>query len=792
MSAAPAMRPVEPAAEEARARPRRSLLLWQFALALFANAALLFLVQPMFSKMALPLLGGSASVWNTCMLVFQALLLGGYLYAHLSTTLLAPRAQVLAHVGLLAVSLLALPVAVPAGWTPPPGGAPLPWLVGLLLVGLGLPFFMLSTGAPLLQHWFSRTGHPDAANPYFLYAASNAGSMLALLAYPFAVEPLLALSSQRMLWAALYGVVMLLVAACGWTSVRKAALGDERPKPVARVADDVADVATNFDTDTDVGAESREVSPERSEGPRAESRSTLWRQRAWWTLLAFAPSSLLLGVTTYLSTDMAAFPLLWVVPLALYLLTFVLVFARRQVLPHAWMLRFHPVLLLPLLIAMFTGRGRGGDLLIMGPVHLLLFFATAMVCHGELARLRPASARLTEFYLWMSVGGVLGGVFNVLVAPAIFDRVFEYQLVLAVACALRPWPGGGLTWPELRRDLLLPIALGVGVVFTLEALFATESPLATIYAPPIVAGVAAALLLFFVRRPLRLALGVLAMLMAARVAGVQGKPPLLAERSFFGVYGVRDLGGGYYVLYHGTTMHGAQNRRADRVREPLTYYRVLGPLGDIFSAKRLTGKPLNVGVVGLGTGSVACYSRPGDRFTFYEIDPAIERIARDRRYFTYLSDCTPSARVELGDARVSLARASDGQRYDVLVLDAFSSDAIPVHLLTREALAVYLRHLAPDGVIALHISNRYLNLTSVVADLAADAGVIALIGQEAALTAEEKARMHSGSSWVAIARSRAPLEALSIRAPRWDTLASDSTRRVWTDDYSNVLSALYW
>jgi len=766
VSAAPATLDVAAPVGEATGE-RHSLLLWGFALTLFANAALLFAVQPMFSKMALPLLGGSASVWNTCMLVFQTLLLGGYLYAHLSTRLLRPRAQVALHVALLAVSLLALPVAVPAGWTPPPGGAPVPWLVGLLLVGLGLPFFLLSTGAPLLQHWFSRTGHPAADNPYFLYAASNAGSMLALLAYPFAIEPLLALSSQRRVWSVLYGVVVLLVALCGWTALRR----EER----------LSALGSRLSAEATAVAESRE--------PRAESLA-LWRQRVWWTLLAFAPSSLLLGVTTYLSTDMAAFPLLWVVPLTLYLLTFVLVFARRQLLPHWLMLRVHPLLLLPLLVALFAGRA--GNLLVMAPLHLLLFFVTAMVCHGELSRLRPGPARLTEFYLWLSVGGVLGGVFNVLVAPVLFDSVFEYSLMLAVACALRPWPAGRASWPELRRDALLPLALGGGVVFTLKYLFVGASPLVTIYGVPVLGGVAATLCLFFARRPLRLALGVLALLMAAAVGRTTGRPPIFADRSFFGVYGVRDLGGGYHVLYHGTTLHGAQNRRVDRVREPLTYYRLRGPLGDLFSVKRLAGRPLDVGVVGLGAGTVACYARPGDRLTFYEIDPAIERIARDRRLFTYVPDCAPSAPVILGDARVSLDRAPSDARYDVLVLDAFSSDAIPVHLLTREALAVYLRHLAPDGVLAVHVSNRYLNLKPVVADLAADAGLVALLGEERSLSAEDRARMHSASSWVAIARSRAPLEALAVREPRWRALVADPSRRVWTDDYSNVLGAMIW
>ncbi|HEX6630181.1 MAG TPA: fused MFS/spermidine synthase, partial [Gemmatimonadaceae bacterium] len=294
----------------------------------------------------------------------------------------------------------------------------------------------------------------------------------------------------------------------------------------------------------------------------------------------------------------------------------------------------------------------------------------------------------------------------------------------------------------------------------------------------------------FVRRPLRLALGVLAVLMAGLTGRASGRPPLLAVRSFFGVYGVRDVGEGFHVLYNGTTLHGAQNRRPGRTREPLTYYRVRGPLGDLFSVKRLARRPLRVGVVGLGAGSVACYAQPGDRWTFYEIDPMIERIARDTRYFSYLSECTPDARVVLGDARLSLAHADPATRYDVLVLDAFSSDAIPVHLLTREALEVYRAHLAPGGIIAVHVSNRYLDLRPVVGNLAADAGMTALLGEERRLDDAARARLHTASIWVALADSPAPLEALGIRRPRWSALAWDTGTGLWTDDFSNVLGVL--
>lgn len=741
-----------------------------FTVVIFLNASLLFIVQPLFSKLALPLLGGAPAVWNTCMLVFQALLLGGYLYAHLASRWLRPRRQLALHAALLALSLLVLPIGIRAGWTPPADGAPVPWLVGLVLVGLGAPFFLLSTGAPLLQQWFARTDHADAADPYFLYAASNAGSLLALLAYPFLVEPMVGLEVQRLVWSAAYAATALLVVTCGVVSLRRAA----RPLSAASR-----------------GAAGAGAVGEPPHAYAAEPSAIGWRPRAWWVLLAFAPSSLLLGVTSYLSTDVAAVPLLWVVPLALYLLTFVLVFARRPPVPPELMLRLQPLVFLPLVVAMFVGRG--GSVRLMAPWHLLLFFVTAMVCHGELARLRPPAARLTEFYLWLSVGGVLGGAFNVLLAPLLFDRVLEYPLVLVLACALRPWPAwraGG--WRQLLRDVAFPAALGAVALGVLRWP-GPWHPLVSSYVVPVVGGVGALVCLAFVPRPLRYAFGVLALLWAGIAGGAAGRPPMMAARSFFGAYTVRTANNGYHELYHGSTLHGVQKAAAagdSAGREPLSYYGLRGPLGDIVGAARLSGRPLRLGVVGLGTGTVACYARPGDTITYYEIDPLIVTIAHDRRLFTYLSRCAPDARMVLGDARLSLGGDS-AATYDVLVLDAFSSDAIPVHLLTREALRVYMARLAPGGVLAVHVSNRYLNLRPAVAALVADAGLVAMLGEDRRPTAADRARMITASVWIAVARGEEVLEPLGMRS-RWQPLELPPGERVWTDDYSNVLGAMVW
>ncbi len=728
---------------------------------IFLNASLLFIVQPLFSKLALPLLGGAPAVWNTSMLVFQSLLLGGYLYAHVTSRWLRQRPQLALHASLLALSLLALPIGIRAGWAPPADGAPVPWLVMLILLGLGAPFLLLSTGAPLLQQWFSRTDHPDAADPYFLYAASNAGSLLALLSYPFLVEPLVGLEVQRHAWSAAYALTTLLIVVCGAIAIRRStAQGTTHAERAATAAGRA------------------------SVDPVATVR---WRRRLWWVLLAFAPSSLLLGVTTYLSTDVAVVPLLWVVPLALYLLTFILAFARHRLLAPQLVLRLQPLLLLPLVAVIFAGRA--GDVRLMAPLHLLLFFVTALVCHGELARLRPGTAHLTDFYLWLSVGGVLGGVFNVLIAPVLFSRVLEYQIILALACALRPWPSvaGDRARRLLIGDVVFPLALGVVIVSALHYR-GYWHPLLAIYAVPALGALGAVACVFFISRPLRLALGVLALLVAGWVGGAAGQRPMLSVRSFFGAYSVQDLGNDYHSLKHGSTLHGAQNLRPDHAREPLTYYGLRGPLGDIVGAARLARRPLAIGVVGLGTGSVACYARPGDRFTFYEIDPLVVTLARDEGLFTYLANCTPDAPIVLGDARLALARDS-AARYDVLILDAFSSDAIPVHLLTREAMQLYLSRLSPSGVLAVHISNRYLNLRPALANLAADAGVPALLGEDRQLPREQTRRMYSASVWVAVTHDADILEALAMR-DRWRPLPASAGERVWTDDYSNVLGAL--
>jgi hypothetical protein len=718
-------------------------LAW-FAGTMLLGAFLVFSIQPLFARMALPLLGGAPAVWNTAMVFFQSALLAGYAYAHCLSRCLGPRGQVAGHLSLLAIASLGLPVVIGDGWEPPAGAMSIPWLIALMAWTVGPPFLAVAATAPLIQRWFADSGHPAAGDPYFLYGASNLGSILALLSYPLLVEPTLTLQQQGWLWAAGYGALALAITGCGLVVWRRVATG--------------------------VGAA--------ASGAAAPSEPIGWPRRLRWLMLALVPSSLLLAVTTHITTDLAAVPLLWVVPLALYLLTFVVAFARRPWLRHAWMIRAQPFVLIPLVLLFAWNLPFWLGL----PLHLFGLFVSALVCHGELARLRPTSERLTEFYFWMAAGGALGGAFTALLAPLLFDGVFEYPIALVAACLLRPTlaPAAG------RRVLDFALPIGIGILLAARTGadvglrdFGTLG-LLLVFVPSALALYALA------ERPLGFGLGIAAAMGGALLAA-DAQSVVARERSFFGVYTVKRDPAGYHVLLHGTTMHGAQRLDAERRRQPLTYFHRDGPLGQLFGA--VGARVRNIGAVGLGVGTVACYRRPGQRWTFYEIDPLVERIARDRRHFHYLAECAPDAEIRTGDARLTLQGAPRAA-YDLLILDAFSSDAIPMHLMTREALALYLDKLAPGGVIAWHVSNRNLDLAPIVADLAADAGVVAWVQTDQPSRAE-LAQYRTPSIWIALARRAEDLGPL-VRDPRWQRLHARPDARPWTDDFSNILSALRW
>ncbi|MGA8086358.1 MAG: fused MFS/spermidine synthase [Terracidiphilus sp.] len=737
-----------------------------FTISMFLSAALLFVVEPMVAKLMLPMLGGTPAVWNTCMVFFQGMLLAGYLYAHGAIRYLNRAMQAALHIALvLAASaiLLVRPVALPPGWQPPASANPTVWLLAVLFVMVGLPFFVLSSTAPVLQYWFANSRHRLSADPYFLYAASNAGSLAGLLAYPLLLEPMLRLSTQRLLWSRAFPLFAVMVILCGVLS--RSWIGQH------------------------AGLEPNR--PEEGAAPPG------WKQKLRWVALAFVPSSLMLGVTTRLTTDVPSLPLFWVLPLAIYLISFILVFARRQLISHEWMARRMPALVLCALIPQLLETTF--SLLVLIALYLALMFCVAMVCHGELSRERPAVHFLTEFYLWISVGGVLGGIFNSLVAPAAFHSVLEFPIALVLAAFLRPTVGapvlsGDAAKSARRKDWVLPILLGAATAMFFIGL--DRLPQAThLILAIVVFAVSTSVCFSFCMRSLRFALGLAAILLAAHFyIGPYGHI-LDSERSYFGVTRVtNDASGRYRYLLHGGTLHGMQSLDTARASEPLSYYTRGGPAGNVMAALSQCNPHASVAVVGLGAGSMACLGDSAKQLTYYEIDPVVLRAASNPRYFTFLERCAPKARFVLGDARLQLRDTPDGS-YNLIALDAFSGDSIPMHLLTREAVALYLRKLAPRGIILFHVTNHYVNLPPKLANLAHDARLVCMDETDTEVTAEQAAEGKFASEWVVMARSRQDLELLqaSPSAPsHWRALEGNPGERVWTDDYSNLLSVIRW
>ena len=736
-----------------------------FSTTLFLSAALLFLVEPMFAKMALPILGGSAAVWVTCMVFFQAGLLAGYAYAHGLAKRLSARRHAVSHIILLSFPLVVMPIGISSSQALTVGTHPIPSLMWLLLVSVGLPFFVLSTITPTLQVWFAQTGHRFAKDPYFLYGASNLGSMFALLGYPILIEPHLRLIDQSRLWMGGYVLLMVLTVCCAISLWRSSRVTPQDPGPAA--LDD-----------------SRSGRP-----PSENSPNPTPLQRLRWVALAFVPSSLMLGVTTVLTTDLPPIPLFWVVPLVIYLMTFILVFARKPIIDHELMIQRLPVFIVAATILVVTKA----DLALWMKVvlDLLVLFVAAMVCHGELAKTRPASTHLTEFYLWISVGGLLGGVFNGLIAPLVFNRVVEFPLALVLAALLRPAPSPSESKPRARAlDFVLPAALGA---ILLAAIWGLQDRGLKESASFLILGYGPAMLLClsFARRPIRFGLGLAAVILASTMhTGSYGRVLHMA-RSFFGVHQVSiDREGRFRRLIHGSTIHGMQSLDPAHNHEPLVYYFPTGPIGQVFAAFSDTDSVHKVAVVGLGTGSLACYGEPGQEFTFFEIDPAVERIARDPRFFTFLRDCPPKVNVILGDARLSLKNVPDRQ-FDLIVLDAFSSDAIPMHLLTREALKLYLAKLSDTGILAFNISNRFLDLHLVLANLARDAGLACFCEDDLQISEAEEKQGKFASNWVVMARRPEDLGKV-LQDKRWAALPGERGARVWTDDFSNILTLIRW
>ena len=737
---------------------------WLFGITMFSSAALLFTVQPMFAKLVLPTLGGTPSVWNTCMVFFQAMLLLGYVYAHASTGRLSGRRQLIGHLVLLVAPLACLPLALPNSLPWSPATAPTAWLMAALAVSIGLPFLVLATTTPTLQVWFAASGHPRASDPYFLYAASNAGSFVGLFGYPLVIEPLLGLGDQLVWWSFAYGALMLAIGGCALAVWRRQAWRSWH-EPTVVTTDEAAASASVTISELD--------------------RSTpTWKLRATWFGLAVVPSSLMLGVTTFLTTDVASFPLLWVIPLGLYLASFVLAFAQKFRIPQRLVVRWTPLIVLPVVAthAFATGSLVHWSTYVL---NLAAFFLLALLCHGRLADHRPSPKHLTEFYLWLSVGGVAGGVFNSLIAPHLFVTSLEYSVAIVLGCLALPMSTTiARSRGDRAFDLLLPVLTGAACLAVGLAMLFNPFPYAFVVALVLPCVVALSLS----RRPLRFALAVAAIFAAGLGTRMASEEVLFWERGFFGanrVVAARDSD--RHLLIHGTTFHGWQFRD-ERSREPLSYYHRTGPLGRMFKGLQ-DRDDLRIAAIGLGCGTVMAYHRPGWRFRFYEIDPMVVRIAEDPALFTYLSTHAGDYDVVLGDARSELTGEVNGN-YDVMVMDAFSSDMIPVHLLTREAMMIYRRHLSERGVIAFHVSNRYLDLVPIIGNLAADGGLHAVVLTDM-IDAERQAAGSTSSTYVFVSPTRESLAYLSDD-PRAEWSATDSHAIPWTDDHCHVLEALRW
>lgn len=726
-----------------------------YTLAIFTSAFLLFLIQPMISKLLLPHLGGTPALWNTSMMFFQAMLLLGYAYAHLTGKWLKPRKQAWLHLLLVIAALAWLPIAARTDIGFASVEHPVSWILLSLLLSVGVPFFVLAANAPLLQSWLAHTRHKDAANPYFLYSASNTGSLLALFCYPLLVEPALTLPGQAKLWSALFVLFILLLAGCVHT-LRKYYAPASAP----------------------------------AAGEAQNAPAPALKEKLYWVALAFCPSSLLLGVTTYITMDIASLPLFWVIPLALYLLTFILAFARTPLAVDKALEA--QILLVPLTaLAILSRINHAGSILIL---HLLTFFVLALGCHGTLARRKPDPRHLTEYYLWISFGGMLGGVFNALVAPQLFTGLVEYPLVLCLTLLSRPvrklYPRPAR---EARLDLLVPAALCAGLAVLLygggalgfaawlknqpnfDTILGWLAVLACILITMLSAATAA--------RPVRFALSFLALFLIVPLATAPAGL-LYAERNFFGVSRVsRQPQSQSILLMHGTTLHGQQSLKEDDRLELTTYYHVLG---DVFArlAPPLRSQP--VAVLGLGAGTVACLGHRGQDFDFYEIDPAIAAIASNPDYFTFLQDCPPESHIHLGDGRLEIAKAPAGA-YGFIIVDTFSSDAIPVHIITREALAIYKDRLAEGGILAFNISNRHLNLIPLLSAMAEDGGFYALLKSDA----QPEGRLSTPSVWVVMARQETDFNGLGQAGLGWQVLENTDNFRVWTDNYSDIIETLF-
>lgn len=732
-----------------------------FVITILTGSFLLFLVQPMVARMALPKLGGAPAVWNSAMLVYQALLLAGYAYAHrLSRE--APKRQATIHLLVLLAAAVWLPIGL-ATMKIPVDGSPIFWVPWLLVASIGPLFFAVAAQAPLMQRWFGLAC--NKGEPYALYAASNIGSFAGLIAYPLLVEPFMPIHEQTWLWSGLYAVLAILVLSCAlkiW--------GNQDDSP-PKVAEDEAS---------------------------APVTAISWKTRIYWIALSAIPSGLMLSTTSHLTTDLMAMPLLWVIPLGLYLLSFSVAFADNRG-PANILTRIAPSIVL---LAAATAFAFFGNAVIYSLIStILLLFTVAVSLHAEMYRTRPDASQLTEFYLMMSVGGVVGGIVCAIFAPLLFDWTWEHPLLIFAAALLLPQirliPIGTSDTIDEKGPIRATVMLGV-IAFAVGLVGGIMDPVGTGWAKMALTAVLMGVGVFAIGNRLAYGLAVVGIMMAN---GGYYSMLLSAEnvrsRSYFGIYTISsDMQAGFRWLTHGTTMHGIQSLKEPKL--PISYYSVNSGVGLAFAkSEELYGPKAGMGVVGLGSGTLACYAKPGQDWHFFEIDPLMVEIARDRKVFSFLDRCTPKVPIHIGDARLTVAERP-AQSMDMLAIDAFSSDSIPLHLLTKEAFQVYRRVLKPNGLLLVHISNRHVDLQPVLAAEAKQAKW-AIAMRDDNPPKKDADRGMRGSKWIAMSADPAMLAKLTgplvpyaenYDAGKWTAIKPAATTKRWSDDYASVLPHL--
>jgi hypothetical protein len=729
----------------------------------FLSAGLVFLIQPMFARLLLPEFGGSPSVWNTCTVFFQTMLLLGYCYTWLSTKWLSPKKQIVVHCSLLLLTLVQLPVGLQFLESDVASTSPALRLLIMLTLSIGGPYFAVSTTTPLLQHWFSGSRHRLASDPYFFYSISNCGSILGLLAYPVVVERLFDLDGQGLTWSVGYGSLVGLTILCGIFTAREVSSG--------------ATAASNSNSGKVLRDKGSPPVPKRADRPMTSLR------RLRWVVLALVPSAMMLAVTTRITTDVAAVPLLWVLPLVAYLATYINAFARRPLLKFDQLL---PILFPALMVAAWMSLAGPGSQLRAG-VEIIIFLICGIVLHGELAADRPSTEYLTEYYFWMSLGGCLGGTLVGMIAPAVFPSYVEFPVILVLAALTQqecPAIGTGRFYKTIRiaaTVLLCGTAMIACFVHVWASAVATTSQFV---------GFAALGVFFLMNHPRGIALALALVLIPPAI--LPDTNSLARKRTFFGVHEVTyeedaEIGIRVHLLAHGTTIHGEQVVTPQRLRSiPRTYYVPTGPIGEALTLAGAEKASRKVALIGLGSGALMTYSKKGDQFDFFEIDPAVRDIAEDPNLFTYLSCGEGKQRVIIGDGRLKLAEAKE-ETYDVIVLDAFGSDSIPIHLLTADALDIFMSRLKSDGTLIIHISNRHLDLEPVPGRYAAERNLPAIASIKAATTELEMAQGQRPTHAIVISKSE---ELISQLATREGWYLPRRNASLWTDSYSSILDVL--